>query len=413
MSGKEKILSDLFEQARNEKLETNLQDIQNWIGMQTLETTLINRLSKLKNLFTKSVIMFTTIILTIGIALGTYLFNDSKNNEIPTQSKIEQPEAILLENSNIADAQFSPEPKMIQTSNVLLIEEVSVQNQDVPSTIVHLSEVDSPNNGLVETIELADSIVPSAITTTNLVENNSLGNEKYYGTFDAIKITHAITAVILQGEKESVRIEGEPSDKRQIVVQNISGTLEVTMEEINTGNKKNKNKSNYSYNKGSLKQIVYITVRDLKLLNCSGAVEVSGNSPIALQDLEVRVSGASKVSLNLQLNQLKLNTSGASEIHFNLQADQLFMTTSGASDIELIGKANGFEINSSGASKLNAFDFEVATAKISASGASDAKVNVAQQIELSVSGASELYYKGNATIVNQHSSGASKIEKVD
>ena len=74
MSREEKIMDNLFEQARNKKVETPVNEIQRWIGLITIGMLLTGLLTKMKLVFTKSVVvMYSTAILTVGIGLGTYL----------------------------------------------------------------------------------------------------------------------------------------------------------------------------------------------------------------------------------------------------------------------------------------------------------------------------------------------------
>jgi hypothetical protein len=408
MSEQEKIVSSLFEEARNEKIETNLYDIQNCLGTQTFKITLDSLFDKIKNLTNKTIIMFATAFLTIGIVLGTFLFQDTKSIEMPISKDI------IKQDETRPESLISEVPlRLVETLNHSVLSEKIIEHQplEIEAELPKISNQKAFIIPQISEVEFTDSVLPTDISASENIQTNTPQNEYNYGTFDAIKISSAITAVITQGEKESVSIVGESSSKLKIVVRNVLGTLEIFTEEINADNKKKKN--NNGYQKGSINQVVYITVKNLKQLNCSGATKVSGNGSLVLNDFKIITSGASTLDLDMRLNQLDLSTSGASIVNFKLELDQLRITTSGASDIQLNGRANALELNSSGASEIKALNFEVAKAKINASGASDITLIVREQIEISVSGASKLYYKGNPTIITEKSSGASKIQKLD
>ncbi|MER3463239.1 MAG: DUF2807 domain-containing protein, partial [Chitinophagaceae bacterium] len=68
-------------------------------------------------------------------------------------------------------------------------------------------------------------------------------------------------------------------------------------------------------------------------------------------------------------------------------------------------------INAHGASDVKGYDFNTSTCKVDASGASSIKISVEKELEVSLSGASSVNYKGNAVIRNVKTSGASSVSK--
>ncbi|SDP78893.1 Putative auto-transporter adhesin, head GIN domain [Mucilaginibacter sp. OK268] len=140
--------------------------------------------------------------------------------------------------------------------------------------------------------------------------------------------------------------------------------------------------------------VVNIGIRKLEELKSSGAVEVSSTGKITTGDLNIHLSGATKV--NLDLNAANVNSHG-----------------SGVSELNLTGQAATHQVEFSGVGKINAFDFVVGEYTINSSGASHCKINVLKTLNVHSSGASEIRYKGSPTTVNNDKSGASSIEKVD
>jgi hypothetical protein len=71
------------------------------------------------------------------------------------------------------------------------------------------------------------------------------------------------------------------------------------------------------------------------------------------------------------------------------------------------------KIESSGASELNAENLETESTTLEISGAGDASVFVNSSLDINVSGAASVKYKGNPETINQSSSGAGSIRKID
>lgn len=366
MSGEEKIMNQLFEQARNEKTQTTVNDIQKWIGLITLGTVLIGLLMKLKGVFTKTVIMYTAIILTAGIGLGTF----------------------FLTGSGVEETSIRPSDKgTIKQEREIIVQEL-IQEPDNSSVTVRekVTNVTGPEEEFQELpIETPLSLplkqwLPNSIESGSLL--NTKVNEKDYGTFKKIKLSGAVTAVLLQGSKESVRIEGESSGNYALVIKNNAGTLTVT----------NKKVRNNIINEKS-KQIVYITIRDVSNIHCTGAIKLRTEEKLNLSELEMEASGAVNVNLNLDLSKIMLDVSGSFEL-------------------TLKGKANLLEMSSSGATTIRATEFETKNANVKCSGASNTKLYVTEKLDASLSGASELSYKGTPVIGTQNISGASKIRQL-
>ena len=83
---------------------------------------------------------------------------------------------------------------------------------------------------------------------------------------------------------------------------------------------------------------------------------------------------------------------------------------SSASTLEIEGKSKKIYAELSGASILNAFSTDVEEASLDLSGASNERVNVAQQLKVRASGASKVRYRGNAK-VDSDLSGSRRVEK--
>jgi hypothetical protein len=140
--------------------------------------------------------------------------------------------------------------------------------------------------------------------------------------------------------------------------------------------------------------VVTVGVRNLEEIKASGAVEVSSSGKINARDMNINLSGSTKVALDINAARLTTNASGSSEIN-------------------LKGQASEHDLKLSGSSNVNAFDLVTGVYNISTSGSSDCNINVLQELNVHSSGSSAIKYRGNPSSVNNDKSGSSSIEKVN
>jgi hypothetical protein len=139
--------------------------------------------------------------------------------------------------------------------------------------------------------------------------------------------------------------------------------------------------------------IINIGVRNLEEVKASGAVDLEGDGKFATQDLFFKLSGATKVTMDLNAANVKAEGSGATELN-------------------LKGQATSLNADLSGSGKIYGLDFVVGNCDIETSGVGHCEVNVLHQLNIHSSGASEVKYRGNPSITNDKS-GASSVEKVN
>lgn len=137
-----------------------------------------------------------------------------------------------------------------------------------------------------------------------------------------------------------------------------------------------------------------ITMPVLKGLSISGATRVTVSGFKSSEDFRMELSGASRITGDLGVGNARLVLSGASRADLSGSAGNLTADISGASRIEMGG-------------------FEVRDASLVMSGASRMTVNVDSRLNAELSGASRLHYKGEPTMGDIRTSGASSIDKAE
>lgn len=129
-------------------------------------------------------------------------------------------------------------------------------------------------------------------------------------------------------------------------------------------------------------------------INGSGASNITIADPLIGDDLDVDLSGASRIDAELYLSSLSVNLSDASTADFS-------------------GAANLYFIECSGASSARGYGLFTDQLVAELSGASTGMFSVAESIIAEASGASTIRYRGDADVLRADLSGGSHLEKVD
>lgn len=201
------------------------------------------------------------------------------------------------------------------------------------------------------------------------------------GSFSGIKVSGAVDVYLSQSNNYALAVSAsEEKFRDNIKTEIINGIL------------------NISYNGGSMnfngdkKLRAYISFKDLK------SIEASGASDIIINDL-------------FKTNDLKVRLSGASDIKGKIEIENVMLDLSGASTVKISGNVRNLKIEASGASDMKNYDLIVDNCIADISGASDVKITINKSISAKASGASSLYYKGNPERKDVASSGASNISQ--
>ena len=155
-----------------------------------------------------------------------------------------------------------------------------------------------------------------------------------------------------------------------------------------------------------------VSMPQLRGLDISGASKGNVSGFSSEDNLDVEVSGASSLELlDISAGDIELNVSGASKVTGDLSAGNVDFDISGASTVQLEGSASNIVADASGASHAKLGGLAVNNADISLGGASTGTVNLSGRLDADLSGASKLGYIGEPTMGTINTSGASTLSK--
>jgi hypothetical protein len=236
---------------------------------------------------------------------------------------------------------------------------------------------------IVAVVAVVSTVIALKGWPAGLIGSGNLETESYaFSDFTELEIGSAFEFEVIQSSSYSINITADDNVVDYVQVLKDGQTLRIG---LRTG-------LGIFLGPVSATLRASVTMPQLRQFTASGASHGTVSGFDSTEDLDVTVSGASRVNGDI--------TAG------NVQFD-----ISGASTIQLDGSANDIDANVSGASRLNLDDFTVNNADVDFSGASSGTVNLDGRLDADLSGASRLWYIGEPTMGDIDTSGASTVSK--
>ena len=203
------------------------------------------------------------------------------------------------------------------------------------------------------------------------------------GQFQRVDVSGAIDVYVKQdSSQQPVRVETDENLQDLVEIRESNGVLYISPVD--------------HYNLDPTKQLkVYVSAPLFKGFGVSGASRLYSENKLTSSET------------------LDIDLSGASEIKIDVKAPRINSEISGASSAVLTGETKDLNANGSGASNYKCFDLMTENTTVDISGACSADVFASIKLDVQASGASEVKYRGAAANVKQDLSGASGMKKVD
>jgi len=226
--------------------------------------------------------------------------------------------------------------------------------------------------------------------------------EKEVADFTSIEIEGTFEVEITQSDSFSTTVSADENFYDFVTVSKEGETLRIYLNPRHTF-------TDFTLQARTLEaKITMPALYGLKLSGASKGTITGFKSP---DDFSLDISGASSLDMDdIATGDVELIVSGSSKVTGTLNAGDVEMYVSGASKVELQGSANIIILSTSGASEVNLGNFTLNNANARLSGASEATVNVKGRLDAILSDASRLYFEGNPTMGNISVSGASTIK---
>jgi hypothetical protein len=155
---------------------------------------------------------------------------------------------------------------------------------------------------------------------------------------------------------------------------------------------------------------IYYDWKDMKNWNFSGNKGLKAYVSYKTLDLLIASGGSEvKVDGSIQAGKLQIRLSGGSDFTGKVNVSTLDIDQSGGSDMDISGTAGLVDINASGGCDINGYDLIADNCKVHASGGSDITITVNKVLSAEASGASDIHWKGTATVEKSTASGSGSV----
>jgi len=226
--------------------------------------------------------------------------------------------------------------------------------------------------------------------------------------FTSVDIGSAFSYEIGQADTYSVSITANSNMFEELKVAKVGQTLKIEREKVSRPLA-----PLALFDRDSERPKAIINMPQLTSLYSSGATSGAVYGFSSMEDLDIRVSGASSLEVEeMTTGSMYLNISGASSVIGVLESEDMDVYISGASSIQLEGSAGDISIQASGASTVRLADLTVNDADVVLSGASVCTLRLnGKKLDADLSGASTLDYSGEPMTGIIKTSGASVLNK--
>ena len=220
------------------------------------------------------------------------------------------------------------------------------------------------------------------VAGTMFMQSNSLiarsaSEVRELKSFNEIEISGPYQVILTQGETESIQISASDDVRNQIITKVEGNELKV-------------------YHRGKLNDAGSITItiqfKQLKEITCNGAVQLLTGTPMKSEKLDVNLTGASTVTLEVTAGEVDVDVAGSS-------------------NITLSGKTEKLELEISGSGKVSATGLETKNCDVDITGSGKAAVNTNSMLSVTITGSGAVSYYGEPQ-VTRNITGSGTVVKI-
>ena len=196
-------------------------------------------------------------------------------------------------------------------------------------------------------------------------------------SFSSISVGEAIDVEVKAGNEEKAMVEVDGTSPNNVLTEVFGDRLKIRMRQGNWRN---------------VSVRVYVTYKTLEEIDVSSAADLTSDGPIRTEQLEIEVSSAGDVEVEIEVEELEVRVSSAG-------------------DLTLKGTAREQNVRVSRSGDYDGYDLESEVAEVDASSSGDARVFVTKELEADASSSGTVYYRGNPTKVYADSSSGGRVRK--
>jgi len=205
--------------------------------------------------------------------------------------------------------------------------------------------------------------------------------------FDQIEMTGAFTVFLSAGDRDELRLEGNPARAGKLAVRYRGNRLLLYEDSVAYGNP------------ADLK--LYLTCRQVRQLRLKGRVNVTTDG-LEKAALAVFVPEESRISLQTRVDTLSLEAKDGGSVRLTLEASQANIRASYGGSVQVTGRAATQWVDLYEGSRLDAFGLECRSARLKVQVGSQARVRVTDALQVTSDVRSTVLVKGATPVLTRY-----------
>lgn len=206
-----------------------------------------------------------------------------------------------------------------------------------------------------------------------VTENRTVSN------FSGIDLECSANIYFMQGDEQSVKVEAEDNIISHITTEVKGGELIVSTDGKNIRTHKEIN--------------VYVTVKELCLLELSGSGNMIGKGHINCDNMVMSVSGSGNIKADVRSLTMKIKVSGSG-------------------NLDVSGTVTTCDIRIAGSGNVNAKNLQTLNSAVSISGSGKSIVNASNELDVSIPGSGMVRYTSEPQKLRTSITGSGSVTKI-
>lgn len=210
--------------------------------------------------------------------------------------------------------------------------------------------------------------------------DNRVSDERDLDKVSQLKVSGIFNLYLSQGDKPSLKIEGDENQVKNLKVTQNGEILELQFDEI---------KDSFF---GDSKPDVYLTLSDLEGMEFDGVGNLKSEGPFKVDELKLQGNGVGNISLQFDAKKI--------DADFNLMGN-----------LTLAGSAEEINLSNEGIGNIEASELMTQTMTLTSSGIGKVAVHCTGDLSITVNGIGAVSYTGNPNVIKEEINGIGKVSR--
>ena len=208
---------------------------------------------------------------------------------------------------------------------------------------------------------------------------NVISENRMVTTFNGISLECSANVYFTQGDEQSVKVDAEDNIMSHLITEVKDMTLEIKMDDKHIN-------SHQAIN-------VYITVKELCLLELAGSGKMIGKSHINCDNMTFKIAGSGSITADIRSLAVKISVSGSGGLN-------------------VAGTTTSMDLKIAGSGNVNAKDLQAVSSTVAITGSGSSTINTKDELNVSITGSGGVRYVNEPAKVKSNITGSGNVSKI-